>query len=660
MAQAKKKARTEELLAARCASVSDSAFSRVLQQVNLHPILLELTDARRQLQQPVAQQFNETCVTLQLPLISGGNLPWRVLDLGKALRLFVSKSVAYKELMHKTTRQHGHTLHVLIVHDEIAAGNVLRSDNRRKFTPFYLAFSEFELALQNEYSWIPLAIITHGDVSLVAGGMSAVVRVLLRSLMLGETSAAIQGIVLPLDAPTLLFIRLSPLLLDEAAVKSTFDCKGAAGLRPCLSCKNVVATNADLARHDATGYLVDIAEVDSRKFDLSSNNDIWEVLDNLSAQQPFLNVGQMDTLCKASGFNINKDGLLWDRDLRPWLPYPLQRWDGMHCLFSHGVASTEMVVFLDACKRKVKVTFKDLEAFCCAAWMNQPGRNVDFKTIFSSKREKYTSQDSAWKGTASDLMGVFPLIREFVERVVKPTNLMNEEVASFIAMADVVRVYRRMKRSARVTDAACDQLRDALISHGTLHKQAYGNEFIKPKFHFVRHLPDQLRLMTTLVDCFTAERKHKMAKAVAQPINNFSDFGVAVLSRCIANQIVSMPESFVANHLIRPVCDSPDTASMLNVPSAKLSMAMRVHHSLVSINDVIIAGGTAMKVRGCVQTDTLLLLVVVFHSAGTLGSGQVWTQTAPTIRTIDVSLLVDFLEPSFWTYIDPQTVLTLE
>ena len=99
---------------------------------------------------------------------------------------------------------------------------------------------------------------------------------------------------------------------------------------------------------------------------------------------------------------------------------------------------------------------------------------------------------------------------------------------------------------------------------------------------------------------------------------------------------------------------------MLNVPFAKLAKAVRVQHALLSIDDVVIAGGTAMKVRGCVQTDTLLLLVIVFHCTGTLGSGHVWTQASPNIRSIDVSLLVDFLEPSFWTYLDPQTILTLE
>ena len=228
-----------------------------------------------------------------------------------------------------------------------------------------------------------------------------------------------------------------------------------------------------------------------------------------------LNVGQLEELCKATGFNFNEHGVLFDTDLRPYMPQPLQRWDAMHCFLSHGTAATEMVVFLDASKRKLIITYADLEVFCNAAWMCQPNRKPDFKVVFSSKREKYSSQDSSWKGTAADLLGIFPLVHEFAERVMRPTSLMNDEIASFTAMANVVRIYKRLKRSRTITAEQCDLFQNALQSHGVLHKLAYGDEFIKPKFHYSQHIPLQLRTLKLLVDAFTVERKHKSAKAIA-------------------------------------------------------------------------------------------------------------------------------------------------
>ena len=134
---------------------------------------------------------------LQLPLLGGGFLPWRIADISGLLRLYISKSPAYNELLAQTILVHGSTLRLIVIHDEIAAGNVLRSDNRRKFTPFYIAFQEYGLALQYEYAWLCMAMISHNDVSKVDGGMSCVIRVRLRHVLLGPTSISSQGIVLP-------------------------------------------------------------------------------------------------------------------------------------------------------------------------------------------------------------------------------------------------------------------------------------------------------------------------------------------------------------------------------------------------------------------------------------------------------------------------------
>ena len=359
MDRTSKKARIhEEMMQCRVPTVSDSAFAQVMKQIKLHPALLEDCDKsgfRKNLQAGPQRQFDECSVTLRLPLLAGGDMLWRILDLGKLLQLFVAKSAAYGELLQNSMAKHGPIHRLIIVHDEISAGNVLRSDNRRKFSPLYVAFEEYGLALQSEYAWLALGCITHAEAQLIDGGLSNVIRILLRHLFLGENSIASLGIVIPFSQPKLLFVKLSPFLLDEAAVKTTFDCKGAAGIRPCISCKNTVSASSDLVANDPSNYLCDVSEINVSRFDVNSNADIFATVDDLLVQSASLNVGQLEELCKAAGFNINRFGVLFDRDLRPFLPEPLQRWDPLHCLFSHGIASTEMVAFLDAIKRKLKI-----------------------------------------------------------------------------------------------------------------------------------------------------------------------------------------------------------------------------------------------------------------------------------------------------------------
>ena len=374
MARLAKKARREELLAVRV-PISDSSFAKVVEQLDAHPAILDefragSTDRfRRRLHEPVKQQFDQHSISLQVPLRNGGVLSWRVCEFRQLLCLFVSKSDAYKQLLRATVSVHGPNLRLIIIHDEVAAGNVLRSDNRRKFTPFYVAFEEYGLALQSEFAWLPLAIIAHHDVAKVDGGMSCVLRILLRHVFLGEDSIRDHGIIVPLEPPKLIFVRLSPMVLDEPAMKSTFDCKGQAGIRPCNNCKNVVSMNSELLQHDNSNYLVDITEINFGSYDLNSNADIWATVDHLLAQRGVLGVGQHEELCKASGFNMNARGLIFDTQLRPYLPEPLQRWDGMHSFFSHGIAETELVLFLDGCKRHLGVSFSHLRIFCNADWL---------------------------------------------------------------------------------------------------------------------------------------------------------------------------------------------------------------------------------------------------------------------------------------------------
>ncbi len=51
------------------------------------------------------------------------------------------------------------------------------------------------------------------------------------------------------------FFSFHAIVGDEAALKAIFDCKGAAGLRVCMRCKNVVAEGALLSLKHSSAAL---------------------------------------------------------------------------------------------------------------------------------------------------------------------------------------------------------------------------------------------------------------------------------------------------------------------------------------------------------------------------------------------------------------------
>ena len=135
-------------------------------------------------------------------------------------------------------------LSVILAHDEITPGAVLRPDNARKFVSFYFSFCEFgDVSIRYELGWFHLAVLRSSVIDKVDGGMSAALRHLLRALLMDAGSLS-GGVVLPLESgPTMLFARLKNHLGDEAALSHGLSSKTASGLRPCIKCANVLKKN---------------------------------------------------------------------------------------------------------------------------------------------------------------------------------------------------------------------------------------------------------------------------------------------------------------------------------------------------------------------------------------------------------------------------------
>ena len=90
-------------------------------------------------------------------------------------------------------------------------------------------------------------------------------------------------------------------------------------------------------------------------------------------------------------------------------------------MYSHGAASVELSNFLTALAG-IGIKFEHLRTFCKANWKSC--RTIKLKSpadVFSQSRENSTSD--TFKGMASEVLAVFPLVRQFAEMCVGPGNL---------------------------------------------------------------------------------------------------------------------------------------------------------------------------------------------------------------------------------------------
>lgn len=153
----------------------------------------------------------------------------------------------------------------------------------------------------------------------------------------------------PIMARAVLYMCIA----DEAALKDQYSFKGAAGVKPCFCCRNVISHDRGRERARPIGdYVCTICCGDTTKFDLATDEDIWRMYDNLKAMVGVVNKGDFELLERASGMNYNPHGILHDEELRKYvLPASSTRLDPMHCLVANGVCTTEVHVFLVAMKK---------------------------------------------------------------------------------------------------------------------------------------------------------------------------------------------------------------------------------------------------------------------------------------------------------------------
>ena len=257
-------------------------------------------------------------------------------------------------------------LNMIMYWDELVPGNVIKPDNLRKCAAFYYSFKEFGNALRTEAAWFPLAILRHSVIQTIVGGISTVWREILRHLFCARTSLISVGVVLRLETPRLMRCKLSNILADEAARKGVWGVKGASGMKPCICCKNIVMKSAGFR---ADGYLHEI-DAEHKYFDSATNEDVWSIVDHLEGQFALLTKDACSLLQTAIGFTLLPTGVLADRSLRDHvLPITMNTFDSMRCLYSHGIASTELHMFLTAARSKTGLTFEQLHSYCSAKGM---------------------------------------------------------------------------------------------------------------------------------------------------------------------------------------------------------------------------------------------------------------------------------------------------
>ena len=400
---------------------------------------------------------------------------------------------------------------LILYNDEAQPGNLLSLDGTRKCQLIYFSFMEWgHDVLCRDHAWILAGLVRSSVALKTVGGMSCLLRLLLNSWFGPSFNLLESGCTLDCgDEHVLLFGRPAIVISDEAAMKGLFCNKGASGIKPCMYCKNVCLPRSRLAEVSGDGYLIDLGNFDYQQLDLQTDQTIWQSIDMLQRRSGIDSKKDFKELEQALGFNHQPHGLLADMFLRRLLgPISCTMIDWMHTWLVGGIASWECWCFFKACKAQCGLNFSQFEAFVKTFTMRRADKNL--AGTFSKKREAACMLADAFKAGASEILGVYPLIRIFISKVLTPMGALAVQCASFLALCEVL----DSLGSVNSGRASPDQLAQQIQRHLGLFFAAYPDETPKPKHHAALHIPDQLRHHGTLLSCFVQERRHRLAKRV--------------------------------------------------------------------------------------------------------------------------------------------------
>ena len=405
--------------------------------------------------------------------------------------------------------------------DEVTPGRELLAYNDKKVWVLYWSFLEFgPAALANEDAWFTGAVVrSHMVRNQIAGGMGQIFKVynkmffsegsdfrsgILMNVPLSPAASA-QAHGLPTDClHQLIFADLSMVVQDAEAHAFAFDWMGSSCTMCCPCCWNIVSKQCNMVR-GPTGITTPIYTLDPGRFKLISNKLFRSMQDRLKDIALHGSPAELATKQQDFGFKYNPHSWLQDEGLDV-KAMDVLAWDVMHCWCQGGVWEVELVAFLEHLS-KYGHGSRQLHAYLQQfKWPKAyaSGRDLCKGSVY----ERVVPKDVKPNGSASEFMSAGPVIRKWVEDVVKPTELCPAHVESILRCIDVLDLLSQV-HTGRVTP---EMLADAMAIHYAAHVIAYGYTLFIPKHHYMLHIPAQLARFKTLVLCHVHERKHKVLK----------------------------------------------------------------------------------------------------------------------------------------------------
>ena len=412
-------------------------------------------------------------------------------------------STAFAEMMESCITP-GVLMRVVIYIDEICPGNPLRPEKSRTLQAIYWALADWpQWVLQRTAAWPCFGTIRSSLIKDMPGSIPRLMTMILKTFFPAEGHSFARGVTIHLKGTAVVVHGVfAGFIADEKAHKELSSTKGASGSKPCINCCNVFRGVKAAALMLGA---VTIACAGPSLFQPLTNELVYACNDRLAALSPQDRKLEEQLM----GIKFEPHGLLNDPHVRTFykpIDHMLRDWQ--HTVVGNGVANTEIARVVAA------LISHGLPLTMLQDWLQKFTLPRQYGKVDPGwlTKKRLGKKSVALQSFAGIVLNLVPIVATFMNEVI-PTagHPLSDHLHCLWRLHIIIGI---LKLGPAMAMHHIDRLRGLIREHAELFTKLYPAN-IKPKFHHLFHIVDNMMFLGALLSCFVCERKHRFTKKAA-------------------------------------------------------------------------------------------------------------------------------------------------
>eukprot|EP00435_Cladocopium_sp_Y103_P048264 s612_g14.t1 len=332
------------------------------------------------------------------------DVPVYVNSFPELLQAKIDTCPLYGRLLSEAWEKHAGNLTLVVFSDDATPGNILAARQPKKSCMIYASFLELPI-LFLDACWLPLSNKRTTEITDAGYSHAEYLRCVLESVH--DTAQNGLAITLPRHGHSLLIIKKAIILGDHEGLRAFAGCKGAAALKPCWRCVNVLAGHRALP----PGH-VHIGCADTALLRPQTDDGLLAVVAHLRGCSTKKSLQEAEKLLGWCLSTMEK-GVLASNALKQWISLDSFYVDSMHQFYSCGLVGQDIGLWYHMFLR-AGFTLSTLQRWMKIGWKTCSGGPSPAECF----HEKLFRDGGDYRGDADTTLLALPLLASFSKEMV--------------------------------------------------------------------------------------------------------------------------------------------------------------------------------------------------------------------------------------------------